>query len=175
MKDYKELDLQQLEWIQKGGFSQNYELRDEDGEVVAQLNRPHWYSRYAEVDAPGHRWGFEPKGFFRRKIIVKSLGTDEEIAVFNYGLSNGTLNFADGRVYHWRQSNFWGTKWAWTTDDGEPIVGFESKGLLRYRGEMSLSPASDEISHITLLVFLGWYLVTLHYEDSAASTVVVTG
>lgn len=170
MKDYKELDLQELEWVQTGQLNQQSELRDPNGEVIAELKRPRWFSRYAEVDAPGHRWSFEPKGVFRRKIIVKSIGTDEEVAVFNYGFTNGTLNFADGRVYHWRQSNFWGTKWAWTTEDGEPIVGFEGKGLLRYRGEMSIAPAASEISHLTMLVFLGWYLVMLHYEDAAAAT-----
>lgn len=92
MKDYKELDLQALTWTQKG-WGQQYELLDPEGEVVAELKRPHWWNRYAEVDAPGHRWSFEPAGFWRRRILVKSLGTGDQIAEFvTTGMYNGTLH-----------------------------------------------------------------------------------
>jgi hypothetical protein len=174
MKDFKDLDLQELHWVQSGGWGRNYELRNDADEVVAKLTRPRWWSSYAEVDIPGNRWSFERKGLFQQRIIVKSLGTDDEAAEFIYRFNGGLLEFPDGRKFRWKQSNFWGTKWAWVTEDGQPVVGLEGKGVLRFRGEMSLAPRSAEMQSLALLVFLGWYLLILHREQSSSSAVVVT-
>lgn len=117
---------------------------------------------------PGNRWGLERRGFFHREIVVKSLGTDEQVALFTYrGMNGGVLTFRDGRLLCWKQSNFWGTQWAWVTLEGEPLMGFEQKGILRFRGEMRLATDSDDLASQALLVFLGWYLITLHNEDVA--------
>lgn len=168
MKDFKELELQELYWTQTGAWNRHAELRSADDEVIARMTRPHWWSSNAEIDMPGNRWSLERRGIFRREIIVKSLGTGEQVAHFAYQGRGGLLTLADGRMLRWKQSNFWGTQWAWITLEDEPLMGFEQKGILRFRGEMSLSPEVDELASPALLMFLGWYLITLHNEDAAA-------
>jgi hypothetical protein len=166
MKDFAELELQSLKWVQTSAWKQNWELRNEAGETIAKMIRPKWWSQYAEVDAPGNRWSFERVGFWQNRIEVKSLGTQESPATFNIKMSKGELVFTDGRTYTWKQTNFWGSKWAWIDEDGEPVVGFQTGGFLQVKGEMSIDPEGDETPLLGLLVFLGWYLITLYYEDA---------
>jgi hypothetical protein len=168
MKKMNELELQGLQWVQVSSWKRIWELRNEAGDVVARMTRPRWWSQYAEVDAPGNRWSFERKGFWKQWIEVKSLGTQASPARFDYTMFNGLLKFPDGRVFQWKQANFWGSKWAWIDEYGEPVIGFQTGGFLQMKGEMSLDPDSDEIPLFGLLVFLGWYLITLYHEDSAA-------
>lgn len=164
MKEWKDLELQGLRWIQKGGWGRNYELQNENGEIIATLKRPRWWSDYAEVDAPGNRWTFEHKGLMRRVIVIRSMGTGDQPATYE----KGRLKFPDGREFLWRQNNLWGTKWVWTTEDGQPVLGFQAGGFLRYRGEMSIPPDVEDMPSVALLVFLGWYMVSQYYEDASA-------
>jgi hypothetical protein len=177
MKDWKELSLQELRWVQPGMGREYYELRDPDNEVIATLNRVNWWRSYYEVNAPGNRWSFERKGIFRQHVVIRSIVTGDEPAHFEFrGMSGGgRLTFHDGRVFHWRQSNFLGTKWVWTDDDGTPVLGFQDSGLLRYNGEMSIAPLAEDMPSLALLVFLGWYLRSLQRQDAAAAVVVTAG
>lgn len=174
MKDVKELELQDLRWVQVG-MGQNYELRNEQEEVVAKITRPRWYSRRAEVDAPGNRWSFEQRGIFKRRVLIKSLATADSPAEFSFGFYEGKLEFPDGRVFFWKRGNFWGTKWVWTTEDGMPILGYQTGGFLRFQGQINIEPDDSGQPGLGLLVFLGWYLVSLYHEDSSSAAVVSVG
>lgn len=170
MKDWKDLELQELRWIQSDSWGWSYALCGEDGEPIASMRRPHWWNEYIEIDAPGNRWSFSRKGFFNRRIEIKSIGTGDEPATYSY--SGSRLEFKDGRVYFWRRSNFWATKWAWVDEDGQPLVGFETGGMMRLRGDLSIPPEATELPSLALLVFLGWYLTVLNRQDTSAAVVV---
>jgi hypothetical protein len=176
-KALTDLELQELQWVQANSWQRSFDLKDSAGEVVARLTRPGWFSQVGEVEAPGNRWRFEPYGFWKRRIRVRSVGTDEVIAEFtpdNWNMHNGTLRFSDGRCFHWRLSNLWGSKWAWTTEDGEPILGYRTGGLFALKGELNIQPERADAPSFGLLVFLGWYLVLL-YRDDSTSTVIAAG
>ncbi len=171
MKAWKDLELDGLRWVEAGGG--RYELRSADDEVVATMKRLRWWSSAVEVDAPGNRWRFERRGWWRQRITIQTAVTGDKPASFDYrGLSGGRLTFTDGRVYDWKQSNFWGTKWAWVTPDGQPFLGFQSGGVLRMNAAISSAPAAHDLPSLALLVFLGWYLLTLYKEDSASAIAV---
>ncbi|MFQ3568424.1 MAG: hypothetical protein SNJ59_15660 [Aggregatilineales bacterium] len=176
MKTTAELEGRGLKWMRTGGLRNNGELRDEDGEVLATISQPSIWRRMVEVEAVGNRWRFERKGIFRQRIEISSIGTGEApaIYIYQYPGNKGRLEYADGRVFLWRQGNFWGSKWVWTTEDGVPLIGFKTGGFWRLSGEMSLHPNFEEDKAPSLLVFLGWYLIMLYYEDSAGSSTVVT-
>jgi hypothetical protein len=173
-KELVELEDQGLKWVQTSGWKQNYELQDEHGAVIATMHRPSMWSSRVEVTAPGNHWAFERKGWFRQRVIIRSVGTGEEPAQHIYRSTSGRLEYRDGRVFLWKQGNFWGTKWMWTTEDGEPLIGFQTKGFLKIGSEINLNSdlASDKVP--SLLIFLGWYLYTLYHEDSTAAVVAAT-
>lgn len=168
MKGLNELELQGLHWKQKGWLWRESQLLTGDDEVVATLRRPRWWSRAVEVDGIGMRWQMERRGFWRQRIEITSLGTGESPARFDYRwtMTGGTLTFANGTSYVWKQGNLWGTKWVWTDAQGTPVMGFQTGGVFRLGSDVHLDPNSPAQ---TLLVFLGWYLILLHTEDVAAS------
>lgn len=174
MKTFNELENQGLQWTSRGVFKRSFELRTDDGELLGTMTRPSMWRSLMEVEAPGNRWTFERTGFFRRHIVIRSVGTGEEPAEFHYHLQNGRLEFPDGRVVYWRQSNWMGTKWSWVTADGEPIVGFKTKGILQFNADIHLDTEAAQTKSLSLLVFLGWYIINLYQEDSAAVSVVAT-
>lgn len=173
MKRFQDLDLQNLHWIQAGGWANRHELRDDDDEVVATITKPQWWKQAYTVDAPGNRWHFERKGFFKRQILIHAFGTGDHVATFDYeGWQNGgTITLPDGRTYLWKRIAFWNEKWAWLEataagDEDDPVLSFDTGGFFRARAALSFDQDSD---FPALLVFLGWVLHTLMREDAAAA------
>ncbi len=169
MKRLKELELQDARWVQSRWWKQDYELRSPQGDLLATMTRPHWWSSYTEIEAPGNRWSLERKGFFRRRIEIKSIGTQSSPAEFIYHMLGGRLELPDGRVFFWKPGNFWGTRYVWTTEGGTPIIGYKLGGFLKVSGELSVEPDAADMPLFGLLMFLGWYLVILYRQDSAAA------
>lgn len=168
-KTLAELESQGIRWTKPSFWRNHYELRGDDGEVLATIHQPKWWRDLVEVEGVGNRWIFERKGFWNRRVEIRSAVTGEEPAVFRYNWTGmGRLEYPDGRVFHWKYGNFWGTKWVWTNDAGEPLVGFHTKNSFKLSADISLDPALESAKAPTLLLFLGWYLVVKHYEDTAA-------
>lgn len=174
-KTFAELDYEGLRWETIGsGWKPEYALVTDNGERVAHLRKAGIFREQAFVDAVGNRWVFERKGFFKRYVEIRSVGTGDELARFNYRWDgSGELAMANGRRYRWQSSSFWGSKWVWVDESGEPIMGFKSGGFFRYSADISTDDEGDAAKAPPLLIFLGWYLILLHYDDSAAATVVV--
>lgn len=168
MKTWAELSSNGLKWEQKGGRSL---LWDADHTVIAEMRRPRWFSSQTEVDAQGNRWSFERKGWRKPYIEIRSLGTGEEPARFTYKGQNGELIYPDGRVYRWNSLNWAGRKWLWSDSNEEPVMGIELTGAFSLRGEIHLDPAIEHAKAPSLLLFLGWFLITTYQDDSTAAVV----
>lgn len=174
-KKWEDLDIQELTWKKNGTWSGvfDYTLQDADGSAVATIKRPQWWNNRIEIDAPGNRWSLERKGFWKRRVEIIALATGDVPAVFFYKHQQGHVEFADGRVYYWKNHSIWGARWAWTDADGKPLIGFHRAGVFVPRGELYFDSATETMRSVPLLVFLGWYLVLLNVMDSSAATVVV--
>jgi hypothetical protein len=170
-KSFAELESDGLRWVKARG--RRYELRSADDEVLGSITRTSAWTSRAEVEAPGNHWIFQRKGVFRQKVIIRSVGTGDEPAEYIYHSTKGRLVYPDGRVFLWKQGNFWGTKWVWTTEDGEPLIGFQTSGFFKTQGEINLNADAADDKVPSLLIFLGWYLYTLYEEDASAAAAVV--
>jgi hypothetical protein len=170
MKTLDELSTSGLTWTRQGDRSV---LRDADS-VIGEMRRPSWYRNLTEVDAQGNRWSFARKGFFKPYIEIRSLGTGEEPARFSFKGQNGELTYPDGRVYRWSSQHWAGRKWLWTGPDDEPVMGIELVGTFTQHGEIRLDPDLAGQKAPSLLLFLGWFLVTSYQDDSAAVMVATT-
>jgi hypothetical protein len=176
-KSFAELEFEGLQWkTVGGGWNPEYALVTDDGETIATLkNSGSWWREQAFIDAVGNHWVFERRGFLKRYIEISSVGTGDILARFDYRWDDsGELSFPEGRGYRWRQSNFWGSKWVWIDESGEPIMGFKSGGFFRYRADISVDADALADKAPPLLIFLGWYLILLWHKDSAAAAIAAT-
>ncbi len=176
-KFIEELENQELHWQQPSMWKGRYELRNADDETVATIQRTGVLKQRAEVDALGNRWIFERNGFIRFHITIQSAVTGDEPARFDYNwsLSGGVLTFTDGKRFRWQRGNWLGSKWTWVNELNEPIVGFQTGGLFRLNGEIDIDPdVTMKTRVLPLLLFLCWFLIMVHRDDSGAAVAVTT-
>ena len=65
----------------------------------------------------------------------------------------------------WNKTSFWRTEWGWVESDGRPLIHFQ-------RGKhVVLEPLVLSLPELSLLVIVGWHLIVLQQEESAAATV----
>ncbi len=169
MKSLKELENTTLVWQSKGWLgSARHELVNGKGEVIARVKHLSFWTNDVEVDAPGNRWTFVRRGHFSgRHITIRSVGTGEQIALYQYRIAKpGILKFHDERTFTWQSANFWGSKWVWLDENEEPIVGFQERGTFKLSSDVDINPDASENRSIPLLIFLGWYLVLLNAQES---------
>lgn len=167
MKAFDELDSLDIHW-ETNTWGTKHTLKDADGEIIAEMRYNSWRVQ-ATVEAVGNRWLFQSRGFFRRTIDVISVGMDEHYATYTY--KGKTLTLADGREFYWKQANIWGSKWAWMDSNGDPVIGFQTGGMLRFKSDVRIDPANADDKSLPLLSYLGWFL--LYRQRQQASTAAV--
>jgi hypothetical protein len=146
------------------------ELRDGD-EILATLRWESWLSKRAFAASPEGQWIFDRPGLLSKDVKVWAAEEDTPVAVLKVGwLGDGTLELADGRALRWASTDFWRTRWAFTTAAGDLLVSLaDNSGLLERRTMIErVSPglcASDR----ALLLLLGRYLMVLQSEDAAGA------
>ena len=147
-----------LEWIQPRALDRAWELRDADS-VVATLE---WISSY-QAQAKGRtdrtEWGFTLDGFLNPWITIERLDKEEPSRAFRGTPSfNGQLELGEERVFSW-DSNFWLTKWIWTTDDGTDLVRMSRNLSLKTEGTAEWDEEHSTLEELPLIAILGWYLI----------------
>jgi len=139
-----------LRWIKSNG----YELRDGDDVVATLRFRSRWGSLATAESADGC-WTFKRVGF------LQTLG-GETTAV-------GKLQGAAANT------SCWMTKFAFSTEAGEPLVRFTKIfGLLKLSSTVDILPAATDQSAPPWLVMLGWYLTIQMHNDAGASAAAVS-
>jgi hypothetical protein len=62
------------------------------------------------------------------------------------------------------------TAFAFTTDDGEPLVHFRRiGGVLHLSASVEIAAAATAMAELPILVMLGWYLAIQLHNDTAAA------
>jgi hypothetical protein len=159
---------QELLWIQPAVRQREHELRAGD-DVVATLRFQR--GSLADAQASGGHWTFKRQGFWHPRVTVRTAGSDTDIAVFQpRWVGGGTLEFPDGRTVRLSSANFWQSEWVWQ-DNEKPLIRFKGRhGIVKARGAVELQPEAVASPDLAMLVLLGWYLILLHAEDSAAAS-----
>jgi hypothetical protein len=67
-------------------------------------------------------------------------------------------------------ANFWQSEWVWQEND-QPLMLFKGRhGIAKAKGAVEIQPGAAGRPDTPLLVLLGWYLILLHADDTAAAT-----
>jgi hypothetical protein len=159
---------QELLWTQPAAFQREHELRAGD-DVVATLRFQR--GSLADAEAAGAHWTFKRQGFWQPRVTVRTAGSDADLATFHpRWVGGGTLEFPDGHAQRLSSANFWQSEWVWQENE-KPLIRIKGRhGLIKANGAVEITPDAANIPDTALLVLLGWYLILLHAEDSAAAT-----
>lgn len=176
MKSLSELEEGQAEWIQPKSFERSYQLKWRD-EVLARLSFRSRTGTLATGETAEGRWTFKRVGFLNPRITVRSVGSEEDLAVYQPKFwGDGVLSFKDGPVFAWRPANFWSTAWEFIDPEGTVTIAFQpgvEKERLRDIFRTQFTVTFHQIDRIweaaPLLAILGMYLLILHQEDAAAA------
>jgi len=168
MRSVAEVAGQELLWIQPAAFRREHELRAGD-DVVATLRFQR--GSLADAEAAGAHWTFKRQGFWQPRVTVRTAGSDADLAVFHpRWIGGGTLESPDGRAIRLSSANFWQSEWVWQDND-RPLIRIKGRhGLIKANGAVDIQPEAIAYPDLAMLVLLGWYLILLHAEDSAAAT-----
>ncbi len=80
------------------------------------------------------------------------------------------LELAEGRTVRLRSANFWQSEWVWEEKD-QPMVRFKGRhGIVKAKGAVEIQPGAASLPDAPLLILLGWYLILLHADDTAAAS-----
>ena len=168
MRPISQLAGEELLWTQPAARRREHELRAGD-DVVATLRFQR--GSLADAEAEGHHWTFKRQGFWQPRVTVRVPGSDADIAVFRpHWAGGGTLDRSDGRSVNLRTVNFWHSEWVWQEKD-QPLILFKGRhGFVKARGAVEIQPGAASRPDAPLLVLLGWYLILLHADDTAAAS-----
>jgi len=163
---------EELIWGQPKALKRTHELRAGD-EVIATLTFQR--GSLAEAEAADGHWTFKRQGFWQPRVSVRLAGSDADIAIFSpRWTGGGTLEPLGGKPIRFSSGNFWQTQWVWQETE-EPLIRFKGRqGIMRASGQVEVNPDATGRPDLSLLVLLGWYLILLHAEDSAAASSAAT-
>ena len=166
-----------LEWRESRTVKRQDELCTHT-ETLATLQWAGLLSDMATGSARAGQWTFDRPRLFSRNVEIRVVGSGAEPPYATYypdWAPGGCVEFAVGRTLHWASTNFWGTQWVFTDDEGTPLVRFEDTSpLFQVRTAVTFVQPSLSEADRALLLLLGRYLMVLHTKDTAAITAVTT-
>lgn len=168
MRPIGETGGQDLLWVQPAVRKREHELHAGD-DVIGTLAFQR--GSLADAQAADGHWTFKRQGFWHPRVTVRAAGSDADLAVFYpRWVGGGTLEFPDGHAQRLASANFWQSEWVWQEND-KTLIRFKGRhGFVKAHGAVEILPHGAAIPDTALLVLLGWYLILLHAEDSAAAS-----
>lgn len=164
-----------LYWVQPRTLTREFELRNDVG-VLATLKFETPFGSLATARASSGTWSLKRIGFFRPVITVREIDKEDNIAVYRprWTGAEGDVDLND-QTYAFRTSNFWATQFDIRDSDGHLLITYRSGSkkhalgdLFKTQAEVSVADPGANPEVLALLILIGWYIIVLHNEDSAA-------
>ncbi|HJQ09124.1 MAG TPA: hypothetical protein VJ836_06615 [Candidatus Saccharimonadales bacterium] len=156
--------------IEQQGIIKNGLDISEGDVVIGTLSSTGMIHPKAKAEMNGRQWMFEKKGFFRNKIFIKSLDSDEVIATYHPEMlrTRGSLYLTkDNKEYRYKSTNMWKSHYAWTDNNGKDLISYKIGGFLKVRGKAEVADLALEDPHYSLILMLGAYL---SHNDASDAT-----
>ncbi len=161
-----------LVWTQPKAMRREYQLKNGD-ELVGRLYFEKSCGSLATAEIASQNWTFKREGFLHPRVTVRAPNSDANLAVFHPNWSgSGVVEFPDGRQIHWRHTSFWRSEWAFVQGAERQLVRFKQhEGFMKISARLEFDPAGAAAPDLAMLAALGWYLMLLTAQDSAAVAV----
>ncbi len=182
MRPLSDMAGQPLYWVQPHALRRRFELRDPDGDLVATLRFERTLGTLATAESAAGTWTFKRTGFLNPQVTVRHAGLEANLAVYQPRFwGGGRLSLADGRAYDWEAFNLWRTQWGFVAPGGQRLFvlrpGSETSqltDLFKKQAIVEFESPGEAADLLLLMICLGWYLLVMYYEDSAATSAAVT-
>lgn len=164
------MEGQALRWTQPNPFARVYHLQDGE-QILSSLQWQKPWGSLALASSPAGEWTFRRDGLWRARIEIHAAGSGADVGIFRQGFGgSGTLEMADGRLFHFAASNAWHREWDWLDADHERLMRFRARqGLRTAESQLTIEPAGRDHPDLPLLSALGWYLLLLHAAGGVAA------
>lgn len=171
MKTIREVGEHPLRWTRPSMLARQYELVSGD-DIVGLLRWEEMFGSLATAETADATWTFKRAGFLSPRVTVREPGSEADVAVLRVGLKgDGLLHGPQRRTYQWQRTSFWAPEFAFATETGRQLIGFDPDfSLLKHAATVKLEPEALGVADLPLLVTLGWYLMLLLSEESAGVT-----
>jgi hypothetical protein len=179
MKSIKEIANEHLTWFQPKAIHQFYELRSET-DLFGTVNFPKSFGSFAEAESTEGKWTFKRIGFFQIKITIRKAGSEKDLAVFKPKWTGyaGSIEFADGKVYHWQSSNFFATKFDLHDSSGKVLFSFRHgvddqklTDWFKTQARVEVNETAKNLPETGMLILFCWYLIVVLQMESSAGAV----
>jgi hypothetical protein len=159
-----------LVWSQPKAMRREYQLSNGD-ELVGRLRFEKFSGSLATAEVASQNWTFKREGFLHPRVTVRAQKSEVNLAVFHPSWSGGgVVEFPDGRQIRWRHASFWRSEWAFVQGEDRQLLLFKQhEGFLKISARLECDPANAAMPDLPLLAALGWYLMLLTAQDSAAT------
>jgi len=173
MKNIPTLTSTPLKWTQPSAFRMHYELQAND-DLAGTLSFRSAFGSFATGESADGCWTFKRVGFFQTRATIRLCNEDQDLATFrnNTWSGGGTLEFADGRRFL-ADTNCWLTSLQFRNEAGEPLVRFDTGGMIHINATVYIEPRAAALAELPLIVMLGWYLVVMMHLDTSASAAII--
>jgi len=166
----------ELQWLQPKGLNRSFELHS-GVTLVARLDFQSAWGSLAIAATAAQSWSFKRVGFFKTRVTARIAGQPDDIAIFHPNwLGEGWIEIAGGRRYFWKSANFWASRFVISTEDGSPIITYQEgvehpkfADWFKTQAGVRVEYPARGLPETPMLILLGWYLIVLHQEDSAAA------
>lgn len=171
-----------LYWVQPKTMARTYLLHSGETEY-ATLSFQSAFGSLAIAETAEHAWSFKRMGFFNPRVTVRRANEEIDLALYQprWTGSEGTLSISGGRIFQWKATNFWATKFAFLDSAGGAILTFKEgsqegrfSDLFKTQARLEIESLGWQLPELDLLVTLGWYLLVLYHEDTAAAAAAAT-
>ena len=161
-----------LVWSQPKSLSREYQLANGDA-LVGRLRFEKLCGSLATAAVASQNWTFKREGFLHPRVTVRAPNSDVNLAVFHPSWSGGGfVEFPDGRQIRWRHTSFWRSEWSFVEGVDRQLLLFKQhEGFLKVSARLEFDPACAAAPELPMLAALGWYLLLLAAQDSAAVAV----
>jgi hypothetical protein len=158
-----------LSWRQPHALKPSYDLTDRDAPVGTLVFRSAFGS-LATARLGDGCWTMKRLGFLRTRVEIRACESETAIGTFhnNTWSGGGTLAVAGGRELR-ANTNFWHSRFEFVDADGRSLVRYTIGGVLKASGEMEITADGATLPEIAWIALLGWYLVVMMRNDSAAA------
>lgn len=140
--------------------------------MFATLKFVKFLGSLAEANVGGTTYTFKREGFLRPRITLRKAPFEDNIGVMEMSWrGHGRLEMSNGPRYHFKRVSAWRNQWDIIDDNGRVLagIGIRRGRLLHNEADVTINEPSVKDKDLLLLLTLGWYMILLILQDSAAA------